>query len=112
VIKITSANLRHRVRLQQRASARDALGQEDPAAWTDAIVAWADIQPAAGRSQLAGEAQASPVTHTVTIRYRPGVTARMRVLYGTRIFEIDSVIDVEERHFWLELLCTEGMARG
>jgi SPP1 family predicted phage head-tail adaptor len=109
---ITSASLRHRLTLQQRSTTRDSLKQQDPAAWSTFLVVWADIAPTPGISQVTGEAQASSVTHTITIRYRPGVAARMRILYGSRVFEIDSVIDVEERHFWLRLNCIEGLSQG
>ncbi len=37
------------------------------------------------------------------IRHREGVTQAMRVKYGSRQFEIPSVIDANERHAWLQL---------
>ena len=43
----------------------------------------------------------------VTIRYREGIKSKMRVAIGSRILEIVSVIDVDERHRQLDLLCEE-----
>jgi head-tail adaptor len=36
-----------------------------------------------------------------------GITTKMRVTRGTRIFDIKAVIDPMERHRELQLLCTE-----
>lgn len=51
----------------------------------------------------AGEA----TTHQLLIAYVAGVDATMRVLYGTRIFDIGHVIDYGEQHLLLELECIE-----
>lgn len=109
--KISPAALRHRLKLQSRSSTQDTSGQEI-LTWTDVLTCWAAIEPAAGREQLAAEAQVSTVSHVVTIRYRAGITARMRAVYASRVFEIVSVIDVDEMHFWLQLDCVEGLTRG
>lgn len=103
--------LRHQVTLQSRSTVNDGFGQEVDT-WTDVATPFADIEPALGTSQESAEAQTSSITHLLTIRFRPSVTARMRVVYGARIFEIVSVIDVEERHFWLQLQCSEGLTAG
>jgi SPP1 family predicted phage head-tail adaptor len=89
----------------------DGFGQE-VLTWTTAVTAWAMIQPALGSEQVVGAADVASVTHSVFIRYRPNIVARMRLLYGARIFEIVSVIDVDERHFWLQLQCSEGLTQG
>ncbi len=109
----TSANeLRHLVRIQNRSTTDDGFGQEVQD-WTDVCTPFAKIDPAFGVSSDDAEAQTSAITHTLTIRWRPtAITARMRVLFGARIFEIVSVIDIEERHFWLQLLCSEGLTAG
>ena len=52
------------------------------------------------------------LTHKVTIRYRPGVLAAMRMLYGGRVFNIGSVIEPQMAHVSLELTCGEGLNRG
>jgi len=59
-----------------------------------------------------GEAQqvSSALSHKIILRYLDGVKPQMRVLYGSRIFHIVSVINVEERNEVLELLCEEEIA--
>lgn len=39
--------------------------------------------------------------------YYPGITNSMRVVYGARIFNIKSVIDVKEQHKEMHLMCVE-----
>ncbi len=54
----------------------------------------------------------SEVTTRIKIRYRTGLTTSMRVLYGCRVFQILSVIDKDERHRVIELMCKEVIPGG
>lgn len=80
------------------------------APWDKVCDAWAAFESPNGRESLfANQLQAS-VTHTVFIRYRPGITAAMRVNYGGKFLNIRAVLDDKERHEELKLLCEEGVA--
>lgn len=46
----------------------------------------------------------------VVIRYRRDISAEMRIAYGDRVLAILAVIDVDERHEWLEIDCEEQRA--
>jgi SPP1 family predicted phage head-tail adaptor len=67
----------------------------------------ASLEPLKGREYFQAAAMTAENTIPVTIRYRPGVTAALRVLYGTRILNIRHVLNVEERNVKLILLCEE-----
>ena len=54
----------------------------------------------------AGQVLAS-VTHHVGIRYLAGIKAWMTVTCNNRTFQILSVVDVDERHLDVWLLCAE-----
>ena len=43
------------------------------------------------------------------MRYQPNlqITAKMRVKYGKRVFDIENVIDSKEAHNELQLMCKE-----
>jgi len=110
-VRPSSNQLRHRITLQSRSGVDDGYGQET-LTWTDVLSCFASIEPAPRQQQVSGEAMFASRTHVVTIRYRPSVTERMRIVYGTRLFEIVSVIDLDERHFWLQLDCVEGLTAG
>lgn len=103
--------LRHRITLQNRSTVKDGFGQE-LTQWVDVATCFAQIEPVSGASQTAGEAVSAPVKYVIFIRYRAGVSARMRVLYGSRRLEIDSVMNVDERIRWLQLDCTQGLTAG
>lgn len=103
--------LRHRITFQERTTTQDSYGQP-LLTWTDVATVWGAVEPLNGRELMAAEAVQSEITHQVVIRYRPGITAKMRVLYGTRVFDIQNVLDENERHRMLTLLCLEGLSDG
>jgi SPP1 family predicted phage head-tail adaptor len=103
--------LRHRVLLQERSTAEDTFGQQKTT-WTDYDTIWASVKPLSGRELLAAQAVNTEVTHKVVTRYQPGIKPSMRAIHADRIFEIQSVLDIEERHISLDLLCTEGLTEG
>jgi SPP1 family predicted phage head-tail adaptor len=49
----------------------------------------------------------TPTIHKVTMRYRAGVTTAKRLLYGSRVFDIKEVINVDEANSILVLKCME-----
>lgn len=70
----------------------------------------ASVEPLRGREFFAVEETQSEVSHRVMIRYSTTVAVlkpKDRVLLGTRAFDIQSVINREERNRWLELMCVE-----
>lgn len=98
--------LRHRVTIQRFERVEDEGGGyvED---WKDVATVWAAIKPMRGNERYEAQQVQSTLTHKVIMRYRAGIKPQMRILYGNRVFEIEAVIDVDERHRWLELLCSE-----
>ena len=106
-----AGQLRRRVTIQQRSATQDEYGQPLNS-WTDVTTVCAAIEPMSGRELLAAQAVNSEVSHNVTIRYIPGITAAMRLNYGGRLFNIHSVLDENERHRMLTLQCSEGMNDG
>lgn len=110
-MSVRAGELNRRVSVQQRSSTPGNFGAASET-WQEVFPAWARILPLGGRELLFAKQIASESSHQVTIRYRASVTPRMRIVYQGRVFEIESVNDVEERHEYLELLCSEGVNRG
>lgn len=109
-----SASLRHSIILQRRVAgspSRNAVGEPD-VTWTDWITASASIDPVTGKEPFLAQEHLSVVSHKVRIRYRDGVTAAMRVKFGTRYFDIKAVLNWAERNRELLLLCEEGANEG
>lgn len=88
----------------------DATGQI-PSVWIDYLPngVWAEVMPLSGR-ELWNALQVQPdVTHQVTIRYREGITSKMRIKHGSRYLNILSVIDAEEKRTSLQIMCKEAV---
>ena len=102
-------DLRRQVTLQAELPTADA-GGGYALTWASVATVWAAITPVTGTERYADGGLQSQVTHRLRIRYLPGVTADMRVLYGARLFNIRAVLNVLEASQWLDLLVQEGVA--
>jgi SPP1 family predicted phage head-tail adaptor len=83
-------------------------GEPDPAA-TQIVVqnVWASISPIFGKEYFQAEEVQSKTTTKIELDYFAGITRSMTVVYGSRTFEILSVIDIKEMHRTLQLMCKE-----
>lgn len=99
--------LRHRVTIQARGAGVDTYGSPN-GSWADVATVRAHVAPLRGAERIAAIQAQAVIDHKVIIRYRTGVTAKQRLLYGSRIFDIESVIDINEGHETIELLCKEA----
>ncbi|NRR28888.1 phage head closure protein [Oxalobacteraceae bacterium] len=104
-----SALLDKRITLQVLSEGRDAAGQAGVAGWINFIAVgdgkiWAGIKDMSGRELVAAGAPQNPVQTLITIRYRPGVLAKMRALHGADIYSIEAVLGQDSRK--LTLACT------
>lgn len=95
--------LQWRVTLQSRATTRDAVGGKVEA-WTDVATVWAMRRVDNGRRYFGADQETSEHGVTFRIRYRTGVAAFMRVVYGTGVFEIIQAPIELGRRAYLELV--------
>lgn len=106
---ISAGKLDKRVSLQVQSSTRDELNQKvDTWVTLNNGVVWASVQPLRASEAISYEAKQMLVTHRVTIRFRPDVTADMRVLFNSRPMQIVSIRNPDERGEMIELLCEEA----
>jgi len=69
---------------------------------------WMRIDPVSGSEAFRFNQQNSKVTHSFEFRqYTTGITAKMKMLYGARLFEIVAVMHDENRKRWTRLICNE-----
>ena len=60
--------------------------------WTTFATAYAEIRPVSGKElAMAGKVQAE-LSSVIKIRFLTGLTSRMRIVSGTRTFEIVSIV--------------------
>jgi SPP1 family predicted phage head-tail adaptor len=103
----TIGALRDVVTIQQAGAMQDEIGESVPA-WTAIAVVRASVRDLIGRELIAAQAVQSLVTTKITIRFRTDVTAAMRIVRGTEVFQIESVLNPSGRANWLELMCIKG----
>jgi len=108
--RVSFGELRQRVSLQTKTITKaEGIPQEN---WITVVTVWAAITDLSGKEYFQAASVQSEVTSRIRIRYRPGMSPRMRVLYGSRVFAILSIIDKEERHREIELMCREVIPGG
>jgi SPP1 family predicted phage head-tail adaptor len=103
------ASMRSRVTLQRKAVTTDEVGNQIET-WIDYQTVWAAMAPISGREYYAASQINAEVSSKFLFRYLPEITPDMRILFGSRVFEVVSVMDVEGRKRLLELLCKEKIA--
>ena len=101
--------MRYKVKLQEPTSTTDAGGGRSQV-WDTLGVIWANIVPKSGKETYQHGQITDTTTHDVYIRYRSDVNAKHRICYGTRTFNIQSILNVEERDRFCLLSCVEGEA--
>jgi SPP1 family predicted phage head-tail adaptor len=104
---VRSGQLRQIVTIQSPQNANTGLGYEQT--WVDfAANIRAGVEPLVGREYFSAGQTQTTVSHRIRIRYVAGVKASMRVVMGSRIFNIKDVIDPQERHRELQLMAEES----
>jgi SPP1 family predicted phage head-tail adaptor len=99
--------LRHRIVIQTANVTRNDRGAEI-LTWATAATVWADIRTVGGQEQvIANQLETATLLHTITIRYRAGLSPKQRVKWGSRYFAIEAIIERDNRLRMLDLSCRE-----
>lgn len=109
---IRAGDLKHELVLRSAGGTRDTYGEQGIAPTVVATV-YGKIEPLSTQQQFLAAQQQSSTTHVITVRYCSeiaAIDASWTVLYGTRVFAISGVRNIEERNRVLELDCVEGLA--
>ena len=104
-----AGQLRHTVSIQEQTDTSDGMGGFTTS-WADILgmdAVKAAIWPLSAKESLDSLKLELQVTHKIRIRYRSGITAKNRILFGTRTFNIISLINNDERNISLDILATE-----
>ena len=106
-----SGSLRHTIAIQVETETSDGMG--------GFLLTWNDVSglssvsaaiwPLTAKESLDAMKLELQVTHKIRIRYRSGITAKNRIKFGTRYFNIISLINFEERGKQLDMLALEDI---
>lgn len=99
-------DMRHRITFQKSEKTPDGY-KGHTVKWQDVITVWASVEPLTGREYFYSHQIKAEVTHRVKTRYREDITVKMRIKHRNRVLEIESIIDLQERREFLEILCRE-----
>jgi SPP1 family predicted phage head-tail adaptor len=101
-----SGDLRHRIAIQTNTPVANSFN-EMVDTWTTYATVWAEISPLTGTKYFADKQANSDVSGIVRIRYRSDIVPTMRLLFGTRVFQIVSIIHPKEKRDMVELYYKE-----
>jgi len=104
-----AGKLRHRVQIQQRNSERDEFGQALDT-WITLDIVSANIVGLSGREFLSRSGEAADATHRIEMRAWAGLSPSHRIVFGTRIFDVQYVSDIDQRGIEMHLICKERAA--
>ena len=101
-----AGTLRHRITIQEQTDTADGMGGFSTT-WTDLFDMRVAIWPLSAKERLEAMKLGVEVTHKIRGRYRSGITPKNRIKFDTRIFNITSMINPDERNRTLDMLATE-----
>jgi SPP1 family predicted phage head-tail adaptor len=109
--RINAGELLHRISILQPNETLSPLGGwkiGDDSVFSDDVPA--KIKTLSGRELYAAQQKVSQVTHRITIRWQPGILAKMNIRWfdeRPRFFQIEDIENPDGRRIKLDLLCIE-----
>ncbi|WP_020471469.1 phage head closure protein [Zavarzinella formosa] len=80
--------------------------------WVDGATVWASIEPYSGYQKFQAMQLQTPVTHKISMRYRPDVATGTRLKYGDRFFSVEEALNVNEEGRFLAIKAVERVVRA
>jgi SPP1 family predicted phage head-tail adaptor len=109
--RVTAGQLNRQGVLQQETVTRGLSGQPI-SSWSNVATVWFEMLNQSGREVVTAREVIPEMTHAIRIRYRAGVTGKLRFVYGSRVFDVLAVRNPEEANEVLLLDCKEGRSQG
>lgn len=106
-----SGTLNKRVKISQLLTGSPATNElgEPNASWEELDTIWAAVEPLSGREFWAQQQVQSEIIAKIRIRYRDDVSVGMKAEYNGKTYMIKNIIDYQECHKELWLMCSEGV---
>jgi SPP1 family predicted phage head-tail adaptor len=100
-------DLNKRITIQAPTKASDGMGGFT-VTWSDIGTVYGAVWPVSAKERIQNSAISTTISHRIRIRYRRVFRTGWRILYRGRYFNIVSIIDPNEAHEWLDILCEEA----
>jgi len=101
-----SGDLRHYITIQQAQISYNSIS-EPVQTWTTWANVWAAVEPASGKNYYSARQLNAEVDGVCRIRYRSGLLPTMRILFGTRVLQIISIVNPKESNEELDIYYKE-----
>lgn len=120
-MSLKAGRLRHSVSIQQFVALTDTSGNvlqdgttgEVTKAWVTLATVRAAIEPLSAREFMQSAAMQSEIVARIVIRYRTGLTADMRILHGSTIYNPQGFLaDPDSGLEYLTIPCSQGVDSG
>ena len=98
--------MRHRITIQSATDTPDGQGGFVET-WADSDTVWGYITTLKAYQRFQAMQLETPATHKIILRYNDNVTAGTRLRFGTRVFWVQEIINIEQRNRFLELKVNE-----
>ena len=103
---MNAGRLRHKCWIKQPTHTNDGYGGITTT-WGTVTVCWGALEPLKGHEWIESGMENSELFGKFRMRYRSGISPTMQLYFGSRTFEITSVVDPSERHKEMELRLKE-----
>lgn len=101
-------DLNKRITLQYSTRVGDGMGGFT-LSWVDAATIFAAIWPLSAKEQVQNQSMTMTITGRIRIRYRSVLRPSWRIRFGNRYYNIMSIINVNERNEYLDLMVKEAV---
>jgi SPP1 family predicted phage head-tail adaptor len=109
-VTIRGGELKHRIDFQQKTETTDSLGPGGNHSWSNVTGLTsipAAIWPMSAKEQRQQGKLEMEISHQVRIRYISGVDEKYRIKFGSRYFDIVSLINAEECNVRYDIMARE-----
>lgn len=89
------------ITIQHQTTPKDNWGDGPDEEWEELRKEWFLLSPLSGREYEREQKMEATTTHRGRCRYFEGADSKLRLVYGDRIFNVQSVVNEEERNKWL-----------
>lgn len=101
------SRLRKLVTVEQPGATTVGAGGQIERSYSTLATVFASIEPINAREYFQAEQVHSEITHRITLRYLNGISPKCRIVFGSRTFDVEAVLNTDERNYQHTLLCKE-----
>ena len=108
-LAISPSMLQHKIVIETPTEVSDSQGGFTTT-WATFATVWAAINPVRNWENPISLQNETRSSHKITMRYLSGLNNKMRIKFGSRYFNINSIINREEVNIVHDIMATEGQA--